>query len=398
MRMLVRGLLASGTALIAGCVGIGSAEFGQGIVYHLPRSLLTITVVQYTAEGRTWYQIGRPKKAGSAQTPVDVYDELGDIESVSIPDAGQRYVAKYNPSAMSDDRLCISRSPTGLLQDVNFASDDRTAEVVFNIARFIAGSIGGPRKTGITTDTNGKSALVVRAYTGRIDPLSNADRVSFNRAMQDTFGEDVELDFTRMFAIFKHNMAPLPVGCRFGEDCGPQAWTDRCTADGICYRTQLDVPIDLKLHGERVDVNYAKVINPYDIGAIGITRAALVHKISKFKFNDGVLIGAVIRKPSEVEGASLLPLNVIYAALVTPSSALSTAFSGSNSGKDAILSELEKNTQSLNDANTKISALEQGLSPSVGLDTMQTYNLSCSAQDETGSFVNLVTGVTGANK
>lgn len=392
MRRFVPWFVAIVAAAAGGCVGIQSLQFDEGVVYHLPRSLLTITVAQYTAEGRTWYQIGKPEKpkAGDADTAGDIYDNLGQIDSVSIPDPSHRYVAKYRPSPLSDDRLCVSRSPNGLLQDLNFAADDRTPQVVFNIARFIAGSMGGPRKTGITHGAEGKGAPVVRAYTGRIDPLSRGDRDMFNRAMYDTFGEVVELDFTRMEVMFKNHTAPLPNGCRFGEDCGPEAWTDRCTADQICYRTQLDVPIDLKRNGKRVDVNYAKVINPHDIGAISVTRAFLVHKISNFRFDNGVLIGAVIRKPSEIEELSLLPLQVVYAALVTPSQAFATAFNGTDQGKEDILAQIKENTVAIEDNNAKIKALYEGMAPSPSFT--DTYSLQCEAPTRDGSFSSIVTG------
>lgn len=380
--------------VLSGCVGIATEMLDEGIVYNLPRTLLTITVVQYTDEeaGRTWYQIGAKPQSQQSGNDGTELAALGDIESRSIPDPGHRYVAKYMPSPIHDDRLCVSRSPTGLLQDVNFASDDRTSEVVFNIARFIAGSIGGPRKTGITSKTG--TALAVRAYTGRVDPLNKTDVTAFNDAMSEVFGEDVSLDMGRMIHTFREHTAELPTGCRFGEHCDPQAWTDRCMSDNICYRTQLEVPIDLMRGGQRVDVNYAKVINPWDIGAISATRSFLVHKISKFKFDNGVLIGAVIRKPSEVEEASLLPLHVVYAALHTPSAALATAFSTDDGAKADVADELNTLTQKVNQNTTALANIQEGLSPGISAnEDTQVYQLTCGApKPKSGDVINVVTG------
>lgn len=377
------------TLILAGCVGIESQTFDEGVVYHLPRTLLTITVTQTKYDGRTWYQLGAGSIAKGADNKESV-SLLDEIPSKSIPDPGHRYVAKYRPSPMSDDRLCISRSPTGLLYDVNFASDDRTSEVVFNIARFIAGSIGGPKQTGVIVGELEVDAPITHSETRNVDPLDQASVTNFNTVMSNAFGESIALDTRSMIEIFRSHTAELPANCRFGERCRPDVWTDRCREDNICYRTQLEVPIALNRNGRRADVNYAKVINPWDIGAISATRSFLVHKISKFKFNDGVLVGAVIRKPSEIEEASLLPLHVIYAALHTPSSALATAFSTNDQAKVDVSSQMATLTEKVN-ANTKaIDGLSDGLGSTYNAQDKSVYQLDCSAPKQSGTLVNLV--------
>jgi hypothetical protein len=381
-----------------GCVAIESQVRDEGVVYHLPRTLLTISVTQYNdrAAGRTWYQI-----RGSYRPPTDKVEAGFDdtIRSASIPDPGHRYVAKYRPDAMSDDRLCIARSQTGLLREINFASDDRTPEVVFNIARFIAGSIGGEKRTGLTTFEDPSDKPIIRTYTGKLDPLIPADVRTFNRAMQEVFGAGVEIDVSRMMHIFRNHTAPLPEGCTFGDHCRPEVWTGRCSSDRICYRTQLEVPIDLKHNGVRVDVNYAKVINPWDIGAISVTRAFMVHKISKFRFDNGVLIGAVIRKPSEIEEISLLPLHVVYAALHTPSAAVATAFGGDQANKEAVARQLGELTAKIEANDSRIKALTSslsgasfGIATESGAGTSEVYEMACKAPDSGGGLINLVSG------
>jgi hypothetical protein len=384
--------LAAVSSALVGCVAIQSELYDEGVVYHLPRTVLTITVTQYNdrAAGRTWYQIGKYKAGASGAQPTLV-DEIG---SAPVPDPGHRYVAKYRPDAMSDDRLCISRSQTGLLRDLVFASDDRTPEVVFNIARFIAGSLGEEKRTGLTSFEDASQKPIIRTYTGKLDPLIPADVRIFNRAMQNVFGEPVEIDVKRLLQIFREHTAPLPEGCAFGDHCRPEVWTGRCSSDRICYRTYLEVPIDLKRNGVRVDVNYAKVINPWDIGAISITRAFLVHKISKFRFDNGVLIGAVIRKPSEIEELSLLPLHVVYAALATPSAAVATAFGGDQANKVAVAQQLGTLTTQVQASEDKIRQLQQSLSGDLtASQDKDIYELQCKAPSgPSGTLVNIVTG------
>jgi hypothetical protein len=82
---------------------------------------------------------------------------------------------------------------------------------------------------------------------------------------------------------------------------------------------------------------------------------------SKFRFDDGVLIGAVIRKPSEVEELSLLPLHVIYAALATPSQALATAFGGPQADKVAVATKLGELSGKVKASEEKIQRLRAAL-------------------------------------
>jgi len=390
MGHLKHSALAIMAVAVGSCVGLQSAQFDEGVVYHLPRSLLTITVTQYNdkAAGRTWYQIGGYTPPTGDRTPGTLNAEIKDE---SIPDPGHRYVAKYRPNPLSDDRLCVTRSQTGLLRDVQFAADDRTSEVVFNIARVISAAFGGERKTGLTTSSSTEKP-VIRSYTGKLDPLNEDDVVVFNRAMTNVFGERVEIDFHRMKDIFKENTAQLPPNCWFGRFCEPEVWSERCGRDNICYRTKIDVPIDLKHNGRRVDVSYAKVINPWDIGAISVTRAFLVHKVSKFKFEKGVLVSAVIRKPSEIEELSLLPMQVIYGALAVPSGALSTAFGGNDAGKTKIAEKLGVLSEKANNNATLIAQTQQGLGPDLGPKQRQIYNLDCGAPGGGTGLINIVTG------
>jgi len=377
-------------ALIGGCVAIESSSINdRGIVYFLPKSILTITVIQYKdiANGRTWYQIGgntKKKGEGTAETDLSVLE----IESNPIPDIDHRYVALYRPSVTSDDRFCVARSTEGLLQELDFASDDRTPAIAFNIARAIKAALPSP--TGLTGIGTATDSVQVRSYTGRIDPTRRHDRIVFNRALLEMFGEHLEIDFSRMSEIFNHHTAALPTNCSRDGECEPQAFTDRCTSDSICYRTAIKVPIDLRRNGQTVDVNYASVINPNDVGAISIRRAFLVHKISKFYFDGGILTGALIRKPSELEAASLLPLQVIYAALATPSAAISNAFSSSNSsGFVTEVANLNNNVAQLLDSQKSIQGALAGTGPVI--DDSQKYSLNCTARDS-HDLIGVLTG------
>ena len=356
---LERAALAAGLAFAlatTGCVGLHSETGGEGMVYHLPKSLLTITVREYhdTAAGRKWYQIG-----GEGVVPTSKDDPTpkpggsqANIATESIPDLEHRYVVNYRASPLHDDRVCLSRRPNGLLHDIVFASDDRTSEIVFNVARFVASTVGGggEKTTGFTNSTKlGESTIVVRSYTSKIDPFNKRDIAIFNEALHRTFKTDLGISFSRMKKLIEASASNWPQGCAFKEGnrhsgaeahCAPEAWQQRCGRNAICYRTKLKLPVDLVHNGNTVDINYADIINAWDIGAISVTRAALVHKITKLRFEDGALVAAIIRKPSEIEQASLIPLHVMNAALSVPSGLWAKAWSLDSAHKTEVLKQL----------------------------------------------------------
>ena len=376
--------------IFGGCASVSLSSYLEpenGTVYYLPKSILTVTVRQMEdlARGRIWYELGA--SPFSADGSIDTTKIKDLIPSETIPDPHHRYTLKYNPSAFSDDRFCITRSTTGLLKDVQFVADDRTPQIVFNLARFIAGTLPKPAGATFTEDRDEKKVVVRRQYVGRVDPFDPSDVEAFNTALENYLGDGVEIDFTRMIETVKSSVTSWPEGCSVKDNCPRRAWQQRCRQDQICYRTKLTLPVDLKHRHRTVDVNYADVINVLEIGAISVERAFLVQKLSGFTFDNGTLVSAVIRKPSEVEELSLLPLNVVNAALSVPTGLLATAFGGSDADKVAMLeriSNLEGQVQTLN-KNADLLAISTGadIRPN---EVEKTYSLTCGGGTDKGIF------------
>src|SRR6185437_10079270 len=75
-----------------------------------------------------------------------------EAQGVSAPDLDHRYVLSYQPNVLYDDRFCIGLDTKGLLSTVQFAAEDKTQQIVFNISRLLAGA--GPRATSAITRTD----------------------------------------------------------------------------------------------------------------------------------------------------------------------------------------------------------------------------------------------------
>lgn len=390
--------------LIVGCSGrIGlTSEEGEesGVLYHLPKTILNVTVRRYhdTESGRVWFSLGGPgtlTSAGAEGSKTFNHVNERDIVSETVPDPAHRYIVQYQPSALSDDRLCISRKPNGLLYDVQFAADDRTPQVIFNIARFIGGFIGSPASVSFQERTLVDAPkIVVREHTDQVDPFDEADIAEFDRALQHVFdGEPLRVDYSRMRAMLAKSTATWPKGCSMKDGCSSGAWAQRCDREHICYRTKVRIPVDLILDDEAVDVQYAEVVNAWDIGTISVSRAFLVQKITKLRFEDGALLSAIIRKPSEVEEASLIPLNVVNAMLSVPSGLWQSAFSDEQFNNQ-VLTEINQYQSAVADLNDAVkSAKLEGAKP-IGTGN-ENYNLNCGVASRGSGFLNILSTSQG---
>jgi hypothetical protein len=394
MRIL-RCLVVALSSFCAGCVALsgGIGGLDEGVDYYLPKTLLTVAVFEYhdTERGHTWYQIGGIKLTGTNGTLPASTEASYKIEEEIVPDPNLRFTIQYRPSATSDERLCIGRSTSGLLHSVEFASDDRTPKIAFNLARTLAGALS-PKDTGfMNLDTPEK--IKKRYYSAQIDPFRQEDIDAFNRGLQNMFrAPNLSIDFERARQMIRQAKATWPKGCD-ENGCPREVWHQLCKPEHICYRTKVKLPLELKIGNKVADLNYANVINPWDIGAISVTRAALVHKVSKFHFEQGALIGMVVRKPSELEELSLMPLNILNAVLITPTGLWANALTGTTEQKLNKLKEEQQLKTELANLQRQykdiVEGTDQPRAPVVDGDKF--YDLKCTAPEGSTGVFNLIT-------
>lgn len=271
--------------LTAGCgtVVTDRAPKPDGVPYYLPRSLvrLTFTPTQ-PAEGE--------KKTASPPTIA--------VENVEVADLTQRYVASYAANAFADDRLCIARTQTGLLQKVYFSSDDRLDDFLVNVVQLIAQSGNGAPELRKTTALPGEPTAPVVML---IDPFDERQLAAFNR----------------LLGPYRVSFPSLPP--RTAE-----AFT--CPADSVCFATRVSVPVVLNARQRFVSQAKVDIVDTTNHGSINIKRAFMTERVTKLDLTDGILTGIRIRKNSEALAASEFPLKVIERLIATPGNAVALSF------------------------------------------------------------------------
>ena len=106
----------------------------SGIVYYMPKTLLTIALAPYGKKAQ-------PKKEEPRDIAGDVirYISISDIKPETGPDLRQSYTLSYSPSVFATDNICAGVD-NGLLMAVEAASEDETGNIIVSIAK-LAGRI-----------------------------------------------------------------------------------------------------------------------------------------------------------------------------------------------------------------------------------------------------------------
>lgn len=266
--------------LISSCGSVTTdvSPKGDGVPYYLPRSLVELTFTP-------------TQEAGGKVTPPTI-----SAKTVEIADPTQRYVASYVANPFADDRLCILRTQTGLLQKIYFSSDDRLDDFLINVTQLItpgADFAPSPNKIGLPGEPTAPVSML-------IDPFNKQQITAFNR----------------LLGPYRVSFPSLPP---------PTASTFTCPADSVCFATRVSVPIVLNAGNRFVSQTKTEIVDTTNHGSLNIKRALMTERVTKIDLSDGVLTSIRIRKNSEALAVSEFPLRVAERLLAVPGNALTAS-------------------------------------------------------------------------
>jgi hypothetical protein len=264
-----------------GTVTTDLAPKADGVPYYLPRSLLKLT-----------FTPTQPAK-GDKKTPTP---PTISAENVEIADLTQRYVASYAASPFADDRLCIKRTETGLLEKVYFSADDRLDDFLINVVQLIAQGGEGSRE------------LKPLALPGEpTEPIS---------MLVDPFDPRQIAAFNRLLGPYRISFPNLP----------PRAANFTCPADSVCFATRVSVPVVLSTGERFVGASKVDVVDTSNHASINIKRALMTERVTKLDLTNGILTGMRVRKNSEALAVSEFPMRVLERLISTPGNAIALSF------------------------------------------------------------------------
>ena len=324
----------------------------EGIVYYVPRSIVTVTVT--------------PQAGGDAQF---------SFTSNNIPDVANRYALSYRNNPFFHDRLCVTIDPSsGYLTSIEYASEDKTPAIAVALAE-LAGKLSGGRPAPAAAAAPPPAAAQrIAPFSIKFDPL-DAERV-----------RHVNNEINRRLGL-----PPGSVSYRieFPDFRSLKPQRQACDGKGVCFRTKIRAAVRVtRREGGYEDEEYSQVLNDIygPVGNLDLSRAFLVEKVMRLTFNDGALEKVIMKKPSEALKAALLPLSVLDVLLAVPTNFVDKV-TGTQDARNAYVDELNDRTTKLNNINTYLNRLADRQDPharDAGDASDTTFRISCSGTTPRG--------------
>lgn len=288
----------------SGSIYQSESRISPGLPYFLPQSTATITVTPYGVPGyKKDEEIKELIRRDFASD--EIFSLKFSISPSIVPDPGAQYVLRYNANAHYTDRICAG-TEDGLLLAVEASSADETGNAVISIAKAVSRLLGpSPFALEKIPGTSGlleAQDIADRKLAITIDPLNPDALAMVESAIKKTFREAKGPASSKRFRISIPGVENL-AGPQFTSDCPPNS---------VCYRTKQTLPFIVRdADGTVVYADSVEIVDRSVTGHVDISRAFLVEKVTRLRFDSGVLTSVAIRKPSESLAAARLPLAVI---------------------------------------------------------------------------------------
>jgi hypothetical protein len=347
-------LLAVFSSALAGCTILysSSSPLDDGIPYYLPRTVIVAKVDLWKIPGAAGVE---------DKYVVGIDTSTANTRGETIPDLKERFVLTYSSNPLFYDRYCVLTSANGLLSSVEYATEDKTPNVVLALSE-----LGRKLGTGFATVRDqplGAADAPVTSATVTFNPFDPVETDAAAQVINNSFGKKVITEETTNASgqkvVTKKLVNRVDVKFNFPElrYFGSNQDSRKCRGDGgLCFRTKVQTPMRLwdAVAGSWTTSVLVDVVNPYYVGHFDMDRAFLVEKVVRLGFNNGALNQVIMRKPSEALQAVKLPLAVVDAVLAVPANFMSTAAGNTQ----AINDQLQAQRAAIDELQSKLSTAD----------------------------------------
>jgi hypothetical protein len=266
-----------------------------------------------------------PKSGGSAYSlpravlDVKLTDIAGDLvltigQPEYVPDEHYTYLLQYKPSMLASDTAELTIDPkTNLLQTVNGTAEDKTSQVVVQLAEAAA---------MLAQAATAEEGIVI--FERKIDPANDGARDALVRDMNRiATGHAAEMHATNCTNIDKKDKDKAGVCARYdalregtkisftvGKPDPLNVEPVDCSV-GICYRAPAPYSIDFDFNGKYAYGTVVNLPNERPALALPLERTLFVKRVDNAEFENGMLKKAHFEKPSEALEVASLPATVM---------------------------------------------------------------------------------------
>jgi hypothetical protein len=305
-----------------------------GIPYFLPTNLIEIKV--------TRTPIKKDNTKDSTIGNLKTIEYTMEAKPIFIPDTNTRFLLQHEKRRMASDRLCVARSTTGLLQYVQFATDDKSDQILVKISE-LAAKIAW---TAIAPVPAVPAAAARAATKIEEKEVKSAIAIAIANPSDKEFEESLRTQIKRVLPEIERIYFPDSKSLNFNA---PR----KCPEETICFSTLTQAPLllegDFNVAGfEGEKFNAATTVSVVDfkhVGKLRVDRPFLVDQVTKLGFTEGVLTSMAFKQPSEGLAIVSLPLDILDAILAVPANFFSTALGGIFSNQKALLEQQKELTE-----------------------------------------------------
>jgi hypothetical protein len=299
------------------------------VYYYLPESLIKI---RSTAKVQVPYDETTKKIEGSYR----IIEQSFTVTSEIIADTKNLLTLNYNPNALASDEIKYGVNVKGLLETVNVTLEDRTANIIAQLAE--------APKTILTTSGEGRGTTIIKLkefsaeFLVKASFLSNKPKkINWNIVIPNELGVDEYVTVKGGFnvtSLEEQTILDLKTAIQ-GSDSKSAA-----NINGIITRPLKNLPIVIEAsdallgNGEPL---YCTIIDLDKIVIIPVSRTAFAKKINRISIQDGVITSNEISKPSSLEGFVMIPISIAKAIVSIPGQLITFRYDNTKR-----LNELEK--------------------------------------------------------
>lgn len=240
---------------------------------------------------------------------VTVANEVISVASVPVADKSAMIQVGFNLSAFADDDIKIEYSTGGLLKEIGSINNDKTGEVL----KEVAGGVGTFRN--MPSALNG--SVKVSEFT--FDPFNAKEAQRVNQLLARAVGPGTCVSVEILQDVwspgcalnpFQDGTAPgfaHPQGLDIKRVLGP-------VEPGIYYRRPLDHRVFVSRRGQSFETKLLKFANFAPVLRLDVTRTMFVKRETTIAFDDaGALTSVQVKKPSEALAIASLPAVLVGA-------------------------------------------------------------------------------------
>lgn len=314
--------------------------------YYLPETLLKISVkslvlVKYDAAEKTLFDSNRLLKQTYIVTPENIADTE---ELLSL---------QYKSNALMSDDVKFEVNEFGLLETINVTTEDRTAEIITQLANAPSTVLGISEVADRSDEIIQQIKEFEQTFEVKASEIyGNSDGypIQYDIVVPNEMGIDEIKIVKAGFKIKNNGIIPKENKSKAIEIL--KHGDTRTTVDGILTRpfrnTEFEFVTNKITGNEQKTKVVARIIDKYKILNTPINRTAFVKRTNELKIKGGVLVYNHINNPSSVEGFVSIPIDVAKAVVSVPAQLLQFKYDNTQAKKQLIEGQGELEASILN--------------------------------------------------